>query len=125
VGRRPGAAGIARRRRLGWTARGRRKERGEGEADRRALGVSAAGGGGGGGGAWVVVKIITASREIVLMPACIVISLEGYAGHGTRLIQICMFIWLPSSNLVISLLGSMLGLWVHMHANEDYCKTHQ
>jgi hypothetical protein len=47
------------------------------------------------------VKIITTSREIVLMP------------------------WLPSSNLVISLLGSMLRLWVHMHANEDYCKTHQ
>jgi hypothetical protein len=43
VGRRPGAAGIARRRRLGWMARGRRKERGEGEADRRAPDVSAAG----------------------------------------------------------------------------------
>jgi hypothetical protein len=43
VGRRPGAAGIARRRRLGWAAGGRRKERGEGEADRRAPVVSAAG----------------------------------------------------------------------------------
>jgi hypothetical protein len=42
VGRRPGAAGIARRRRFGWAAGGRRKERGEGEADRWApdVGVS-------------------------------------------------------------------------------------
>jgi hypothetical protein len=43
VGRRPGAAGIVRRRRVGWVARGRRKEREGGDAERRGPGVSVAG----------------------------------------------------------------------------------
>jgi hypothetical protein len=43
VGRRPGTAGIARRRGLGWAAGGRRKEGGGREADRRAPVVSATG----------------------------------------------------------------------------------